>query len=145
MNNAGWFSVIAWGLLGAVLLIFLHRLAAGAFPKPSSRLFHAMLAAQQPPTEESGDGMAEVYALDAALMDAELEQPGSTFWLYYRQPGAVFGRWTGSLLISLMIASWAFGVGRLTCGSFILLLVGVGLSAYTYQTWWMSRPALKEN
>jgi hypothetical protein len=136
--------LIIWGILGSLFLLFVHRLVAQAFPQPSSAVFRSAFQVQLPPSEEEGDGMAAVYALDAVLMNAELDRPGSTFWLYYRQPGAVITRWVGSLLISFLITFWVLGLGRLTCGGTLLLLVGLGLSAYPYQTWWMSRPTLKE-
>jgi hypothetical protein len=132
-----------WGILGSLSLLFVHRLVARAFPQPPPGVFRSAFQAQQPPSEEEGNGMGAVYSLDAALMNAELERPGSTFWLYYRQPGAVIARRVGSLLVSFVITFWVLGWGRLTCGSALLLLMGLGLSAYPYQTWWMSRPMLK--
>ena len=133
-----------WGLLGGLLLLILHRLIAQFFPQPPETVFRSAYKAQQPPSEEQGDGMAAVYALDTALMDAELERPGSTFWIYYRQPMAVIARWIGSLLISFPVVAWIIDIGPLTCGSILLLLLGLAFSIYPYQAWWMSRPKLKE-
>ncbi len=76
--------------------------------------------------------MAAVHSLDTVLIDAELEQPGSTFWTYYRQSVAVIARWIGSLLISFPIVAWIIDIGLLICGSILLLLVGLAFSVYPY-------------
>jgi hypothetical protein len=136
--------LIGGGLLGGVLLLILHRLIAQFFPRPPASVFRSTYKAQQPPSEEEGDGMAAVYALDTAFMDAELERPGSTFWIYYRQPMAVIARWVGSLLVSFQVVAWIIDIGPLTCGSILLLLLGLAFSVYPYQAWWISRPKRKE-
>ena len=135
---------LVWGLLGSLFLLFLHRLVAQFFPRPPAEVFHSAARAQRPPTEEEGDGMATVYSLDSTLMEAEFERPGSTFWMYYRQSMAVFARWIGSLLVSFSVVSWILGTGKTSSGSILAFLLGLALSGYTYQTWWMSRPRLKE-
>jgi hypothetical protein len=135
--------VQGWGLLGSLLLLLTHRVIAQAFPRPPAHVLHSTFKAQQPPSEEEGDGIAAIFSMDNAIMNAEYDRPGSTFWLYYRQPGAVIARVLGSLLVSFTIVSWILGSGRLTCGSILLSLLGLGLSIYPYQTWWMSRPTLK--
>jgi hypothetical protein len=131
-------------LLGSLLLVLLHRLIAQFFPRPPAGVYQRMFLAQQPPSEEQGDGMAAVYSLDSALMDAELERPGSTFWIYYRQPMAIIARWLGSLLVSFPIAAWILGTGAFSCGSLLALLLGLGFSFYPYMTWRSSRPRLKD-
>jgi hypothetical protein len=135
--------LVSWGLLGGVLLLILQRLIAQLFPRPPENVFFRTYKAQQPPSEAEGDGMAAVYALDTSLMEAELERPGSTFWIYYRQPMAVFARWIGSLLISFPVVAWIIDIGPLTCGSILLLFLGLAISIYPYQAWWMSRPKLR--
>jgi hypothetical protein len=144
MSNDQFLPWIAWGLLGTLFLLLLHRIIAQFFPQPPESVYHSTFKAQQPPSEEEGDGMAAVYAMDTALMDAEFEKAGSTFWIYYRQPMAVMARFIGSILLSYSIVTWMMGVGKLTCVSILALLFGLGFSAYPYQTWWMSRPRLKE-
>jgi hypothetical protein len=135
---------IGWGLLGTGVLILLHRLVAQFFPRPPASVYRSTFAAQRPPSEEEGDGMAAVYAMDTALMDAEFERPGSTFWIYYLNPGAVIARWIGSVILSFVIVTWILGFSKLSCGSSLLLLLGLALTVYPYQTWWMSRPRIKE-
>ena len=136
--------LIGWSLLGSLFLMILHRLIAQAFPRPPVSVLRSTFKAQQPPAEEEGDGLSAVYAMDEALLNAELERPGSTFWLYYRQPGAVFARLLGSLLVAFPVVIWIPGSSRLNCGTLLPFLLGLGLSAYPYQTWWMSRPTLKK-
>jgi hypothetical protein len=137
------FSVLGWGLLGSFFLLLLHHIIALNFPRPPAGVLQRTFIAQQPPSEEEGDGLAAIYSLDRAIMNAELDRPGSTFWLYYRQPGAVIARILGSLLVSLPSVAWILGSSQPTCGSLLLPLLGLGLSVYPYLTWWMSRPTLR--
>jgi hypothetical protein len=137
METAG----LAIGILSTLALVVLHHLIACAFPRPPINVLRSVLRAQRPPTEEEGDGLAAIYELDEALMQAERERPGSTFWLYYRQPGAQVARWAGSAMLSFGVALSLQGPASLSCGTLLLCIVGLGLSAYPYQTWWMSRPA----
>jgi hypothetical protein len=145
MDIKQFLSLILWGTLGSLSLMLLHRLAAQFFPNPPARALDRTFKAAQPPSEEEGDGMSAVYAMDDALMDAEFERPGSTFWIYFRQPMAVFARLVGSLLISFTAAAWILGVRGLTCLNALAFVFGIGFSLYTYQTWWMSRPRLKKD
>ena len=144
MSNAQFLPWVVWGMLGTLLLLLLHRIIAQFFPKPPASVIHSTYKAEQPPSEEEGDGMAAVYAMDTALMEAEFDKSGSTFWIYFRQPMAVSSRLFGSLLLSFSIVAWIIGIDKLTCGSILVLLFGLGFSFYPYQTWLISRPTLKE-
>jgi hypothetical protein len=137
--------VLLWGTLGSLALLLLQRLIAQFFPHPPASVYSSARRAAQPPSEEEGDGMGAVYAMDDALIDAELERPGSTFWIYYRQPMALFARLLGSVLIAFPAAAWILGASTLSCGTILAVLVGIAFTLYPWQTWWMSRPRLKKD
>lgn len=41
---------------------------------------------------------------------------------------------------AFLLVIWILGVGQLSCGATMVLLMGPGLPVYPYLTWWMSRP-----
>lgn len=137
-------AILAYGALGAAALLLIQWLASHLLPKLPYEVLESMRRVRQTTIDGEYQGDTDIYSLDRALMDAELERPGSTLRLYYNQPTALFGRILGSLLVSFGITGWLTGAAPYGWGIVLALLAGIAFLVYPFLTWNSSRPRLKE-
>jgi hypothetical protein len=144
MINWSNLTILFYGALGTLALLLIQAFINRLLSKPPFEVIENLRHVQQTTIDSDYQGDADIFKFDRALMDAELDYPGSTLSLYYNQPVAVFSRLIGSILVSFTITGWVFRSFEFACASLLVFFLGVSLLLYPFMTWNSSRPTLKE-
>ena len=136
-------NTLIFGFLGCVVLLLLQWSISRLFPKPPFQVYENLRRVKQATADGDYQSDADIYRLDQLLTEAEFDHPGSTLLFYYTQPGAVFSRFLGSLLVSFLSVGWVLGTLQATLSSFLVFVFGIGLITFGYMTWYVSRPKIK--
>lgn len=75
MTNWGYAKLIILGVLGALLLLLVQWLAFRLLPQPPADVIARMQHVRRATLPGDYQGDADIFELDRALMEAELEQP----------------------------------------------------------------------
>ena len=143
MINWSNLTFLLYGALGTFLLLLLQWVVSWMLPKFPSQAVESLRNVERTTAGGEYEGDADIYNLDRALMEAELDHPGSTLRLYYNQPMAIWSRFIGSILLSFTLTGWALGIHQISCLFVLALLIGTSFLLYPFLTWSMSRPRLK--
>jgi len=144
MINWSNFPLIFYGALGTLALLLLQWIVSRLLPKFPSQAAESLRNVERATASGEYEGDQDIYNLDRALMEAELEHPGSTLRLYYNQPVSIMSRLAGSILVSFTLTGLVLGTFPFACMPAVALLFGVGFLCYPFLTWNSSRPRLKE-
>lgn len=144
MINWSNLTFLLYGALGTFILLLLQWIVSWMLPKFPSRAVESLKNVERTTAGGEYEGDADIFNLDRVLMEAELDQPGSTLRLYYNQPVSIFSRLLGSILVSFTLTGWALRAFQFSCLSVLALLFGIGFLIYPFLTWSSSRPRLKE-
>ena len=90
---------LLYGALGTFILLLLQWIVSWMLPKFPSQAVESLRNVERTTAGGEYVGDADIYNLDRALMEAELDHPGSTLRLYYNQPMAIWSRFIGSILL----------------------------------------------
>jgi hypothetical protein len=142
MINWSNLTILFYVALGTLALLLIQWLAGLLLPKLPFDVIESMRHLRQT-IDSDYQGDADIFNFDRALMDAELDRPGSTLSIYFNQPVAVFSRLLGSTLVSFTITGWVLRSLEFACMSLLVLLFGIGLLLYPIMIWNSSRPTLK--
>ena len=133
---------LVYGILGTGALLLVQWLVSQLLPRLPYEVLNSMQRVEQTNIDGDYQGDSDIYNLDQALMEAELNRPGSTFRIYYHHPAAIFARLLGSVLLSFTITGWVIGIYAVKCMSLITFFLGICLLLYPLLTWNSSKPRL---
>ena len=143
MINWNNLTFLFYGVLGTIILLLLQWIVSWMLPRFPSEAVESLRTVERNMAGGEYEGDADIFNLDRALMEAELDHPGSSLRLYYNQPMAIWSRFIGSILVSFTLTGLVLRAYQFSCLSVLALLFGISFLLYPFLTWNSSRPRLK--